>query len=153
MKKLDEIMELMADEMKDFKTAVLELQKLSEQLVKMSIPISTEAVEKNLNTFLQKQEAEKEKTDEILKEIDRKLKHARVIPYYLLILFGISGITALGSVGYFGYTSKEKVEDNFEVYQTIMESQNKSYEDYFVAYPEIQEAYCEWIQGGYQGFK
>jgi len=151
MKKLDEIMELMTDEMKDFKTAVLELKKLSEQLVKMSIPISTEAVEKNLNTFLQKQEAEKETTDEILKEIDRKLKHARVIPNYLLILFGISGIIALGSVGYFGYTSKEKVEDNFEVYRTIMESQNKHYEDYFAAYPEIQEAYCEWIQGGYQG--
>jgi hypothetical protein len=128
MKKLDEIMELMADEMKDFKTAVLELQKLSEQLVKLSIPISTEALEKNLNTFLQKQEVEKEKTDEILKEIDRKLKHARVIPNYLLILFGISGIIALGSVGYFGYTANEKIEDNFEVYRTIMESQSKSYE-------------------------
>jgi tRNA isopentenyl-2-thiomethyl-A-37 hydroxylase MiaE len=150
MKKLDEIMELMADEMKDFKTAVLEFQKLSGQLVKMSIPISTEALEKNLNTFLQKQELEKGKTDEILKEIDRKLKRARIIPNYLLILLGISGIIALGSVGYFGYTSKEKVEENFEVYRTIMESQNKHYEDYFAAYPEIQEAYCEWIQGGYQ---
>ncbi|MBO2543783.1 hypothetical protein J0871_05080 [Salegentibacter sp. BDJ18] len=149
MKKLDEIMELMADEMKDFKTAVLKLHKLSGQLVKMSIPISTEALEKNLNTFLQKQELEKEKTDEILKEIDRKLKRARIIPNYLLILFGISGIIALGFVGYFGYTSKEKVEDNFEVYRTIMESQNKSYQDYFAAYPEIQEAYCEWLQGGY----
>ena len=151
MKKLDEIMELMADEMKDFKTAVLELQKLSGQLVKMSIPISTAALEKNLNTFLQKQELEKEKTDEILKEIDRKLKRARIIPNYLLILLGISGIIALGSVGYCGYTSQEKVEENFEVYRTIMESQNKHYEDYFAAYPEIQEAYCEWIQGGYQG--
>ena len=144
-------MELMADEMDDFKTAVLELQKLSGQLVKMSIPISTEALEKNLNTFLQKQEIEKGKTDEILKEIDRKLKRARIIPNYLLILLGISGIIALGSVGYFGYTSQEKVEENFEVYRTIMESQNKHYEDYFAAYPEIQEAYCEWIQGGYQG--
>jgi len=149
MKKLDEIMELMADEMKDFKTAVLELQKLSEQLVMMSIPISTEALEKNLNTFLLKQKAEKEKTDEILRGIDRKLKHARIIPNYLLILLGISGIIALGSVGYFGYSSQEKVEENFEVYQMIMESQNKSYEDYFAAYPEIQEAYCEWLQGGY----
>ena len=153
MKKLDEIMELMADEMDDFKTAVLELQKLSGQLVKMSIPISTEALEKNLNTFLQKQELEKEKTDEILKEIDRKLKRARIIPNYLLILFGIFGILALGSVGYFGYSSKEKVEENFEVYRTIMESQNKHYEDYFAAYPEIHEAYCKWLEGGYQGFK
>ena len=151
MKKLDEIMELMADEMEDFKTAVLELQKLSGQLAKMSIPISTEAVEKNLNTFLKKQEAEKEKTDEILKEIDRKLKHARIIPNYLLILFAILGILALSLVGYFGYSNNNKQKENFEVYRTIMESQNMSYEDYFAAYPEIHQAYCEWLQDGYQG--
>ena len=151
MKKLDEIMELMADEMKDFKTAVLELQKLSGQLAEMSIPISTEALEKNLNAFLQKQEAEKERTDEILKEIDRKLRHARIIPNYLLILFGILGILTLGLLGYFGYSNNNSQQENFEVYRTIMESQNKSYEDYFAAYPKIQEAYCEWLQGGYQG--
>ncbi|MDT0690407.1 DUF6730 family protein [Salegentibacter sp. F188] len=145
------IMELMADEMADFKTAVLVLQKLSKQLIKMSIPISTEALDTNLNRFLQKQEAEKERTDEILREIDRKLKQARIIPNYLLILFGISGIIAMGSVGYFGYTSKEKVEENFEVYRTIMESHNKSYENYFAAYPKIQEVYCEWLEAGYQG--
>jgi nitrate reductase NapE component len=149
MKKLDEIMELMADEMKDFKTAVLELKKLSEQLANMSIPISTAALEKNLNIFLQKQEVEKEKTDEILKEIDRKLKHARVIPNYLLILFGILGILALGLVGYFGYSNNNKQKENFEVYRTIMESQNMSYEVYFAAYPEIHETYCKWLEDGY----
>jgi hypothetical protein len=146
MKKLDEIMELMADEMADFKTAVLDLQKLSEQLGKMSIPITTEALEKNLSTFLLKQEAEKEKSDEILKEIDRKLKYARIIPNYLLILCGISGILALGSVGYFAYTSNEKLEENFEIYRIISESQNKVYEDYFATYPEIYEAYCLWLE-------
>jgi nitrate reductase NapE component len=146
MKKLDEIMELMTDEMVDFKTAVLELQKRSEQLAEMSIPISTEALEKDLNSFLQKQEADKEKTDEILQGIDRKLQHARLIPNYLLILFGIWGILGLGLLGYFGYTSNEKIEQNFEVYRMIMESQNKLHEDYFAAYPEIQEAYCKWLE-------
>ena len=58
MKKLDEIMELMADEMADFKTSVLKLQLISKQLFDLSIPISTEAIEKNLNTFLEKQEEE-----------------------------------------------------------------------------------------------
>jgi len=146
MKKLDEIMELMADEMVDFKTAVLELQKRSEQLAEMSIPISTEALEKDLNSFLQKQEAEKQKTDEILQGIDRKLQHARLLPNYLLILFGIASILCLGLLGYFGYTSNEKIAQNFEVYRMIMESQNTLHEDYFAAYPEIQEAYCKWLE-------
>ncbi|TDN80376.1 hypothetical protein DET49_13217 [Salegentibacter sp. 24] len=153
MKKLDEIMELMADEMADFKTAVLELQKLSKQLITMSIPISTDALEHNLSIFLKKQETEKEITDEILKEIDRKLKRARIIPNYLLILFGILGILSLGLVGYFGYTANEKLEESFSVYGAMMEmkSQNTHYEDYFAAHPESHEAYCKWLEGGYQG--
>jgi len=146
MKKLDEIMELMADEMADFKTTILELQRLSEKLFNLSIPITTEALEKTLNSFLQKQEAEKEKINEILQGIDRKLKHARLIPNYLLILFGICGILGLGLLGYFGYTSNEKIEQNFEGYRMIMESQNKLYGYYFAAYPEIQEAYCQWLE-------
>ncbi len=146
MKKLDEIMELMADEMADFKTTVLELQRLSEKLFNLSIPITTEALEKNLFSFLQKQEAEKEKTDEILQGIDRKLQHARLIPNYLLILFGIAGILGLGLLGYFGHTSNEKQEESFEVYRMIMESQNKLHEDYFATFPEIQEAYCQWLE-------
>ncbi len=139
-------MELMADEMADFKTAVLELQNRSEQLAEISIPISTEALEKNLNSFLQKQEKANEKRNEILQGIDRKLQHARLIPNYLLILFGISGILGLGLLGYFGYTSKEKQEANFEVYRMNMESQNKLHEDYLAAYPEIKEAYCKWLE-------
>ncbi len=54
MKKLDEIMELMTDEMADFKTSVLKLQLISKQLFDLSIPITTEAMEKSLNTFLKK---------------------------------------------------------------------------------------------------
>jgi len=146
MKKLDEIMELMADEMVDFKTAVLELQKRSEQLAEMSIPISTEALEKDLNSFLQKQEAENKRSDEILQGIDRKLKNARLLPNYLLLLFGIAGILGLGLLGYFGHTSNEKQEENFEVYRMIMESQNKLHEDYFAAFPEIKEEYCQWLE-------
>jgi hypothetical protein len=146
MKKLDEIMEMMTDEMVDFKTAVLELQRLSEKLFNLSIPITTEALEKTLNSFLQKQEAEKEKSDEILQGIDRKLKNARLIPNYLLILFGIASILCLGLLGYFGYTSNEKIEQNFEVYRMIMESQNTLHEDYFAVYPGIQEAYCKWLE-------
>ncbi|MDT0649904.1 DUF6730 family protein [Autumnicola edwardsiae] len=147
MKKLDEIMELMADEMADFKTTILELQRLSDKLFDLSIPITTEALEKELNIFLKKQETESQQRDEILKGIDKKLKNARLIPNYLLILFGIMGILALSLIGYFSYTSKEKTEQNFEVHRMIMESQNKLYEDYFAAYPEIQEAYCEWLEG------
>ncbi|MDT0648446.1 DUF6730 family protein [Zunongwangia sp. F260] len=146
MKKLDEIMELMADEMADFKTTIVELQRLSDKLFSLSIPITTEALEKDLSTFLKKQELESQERNEILNGIDKKLKNARLIPNYLLILLGIMGILALSLIGYFSYTSNKQTEQNFEVYRMIMESQNILYEDYFAAYPEIKENYCQWLE-------
>lgn len=146
MKKLDEIMELMADEMADFKTAVLQLQLLSGQLSELSILISTEALEKNLKTFLRKQELESQERDEILESIDQKLKNARIIPDYLLILSGVLGVLALGLIGYFGYSANAQQEESFEVYRMIMESETNLQQDFFATYPEIKEEYCQWLE-------
>ncbi|WP_026837087.1 DUF6730 family protein [Gillisia sp. JM1] len=147
MKKLDEIMELMTDEMADFKAAILELELLSKQLFNLSIPISTEALEKNLNIFLEKQEEENRLKDEVLNEIEKKLKHARIIPNYLLILFGTLGIMALSLLGYFGYTAKTVEKDKFEMYRIILESENDRYQQYLSINPEIKDDYCQWLEG------
>ena len=138
-------MELMADEMADFKTAILKLQLLSRQIFDLSIPISTEALEKNLNIFLQKQEAESQARDEILKEIDKKLKYARIIPNSLLFLFAILGLQALGMIGYFSYTNSAKRKESFEIYRRISESEKQLQQDFFAAHPEIKEEYCQWL--------
>jgi len=147
MKKLDEIMELMTDEMADFKVAISKLDLLSKQLSALSIPISTEALEKNLNIFLEKQEEENRLKDEVFKDIEKKLKHARIIPNYLLILFGILGIMALGLLGYFGYTVKTAEEEKLEMYQMIIESENNRYQQYLSINPEIKDDYCNWLEG------
>ncbi len=146
MKKLNEIMELMTDEMADFKATILKLELLSKQLVNLSIPITTEALEKRLNIFLEKQEEENSLKDEVLKEIERKLKHARIIPDYLLILFGTFGIITLGLLGYFGYTTKAVEKEKFEVYRIIMKSENDSYQQYLSGNPEIKYDYCRWLE-------
>lgn len=146
MKKLDEIMELMTDEMADFKAAISELELLSKQLFNISIPITTEALEKNLNIFLEKQEEENRLKDEVLKEIEKKLKHARIIPNYLLILFGALGIISLSLLGYFGYTAKAEEKEKFEMYRIIMESENDNYLQYLSTNPEIKEDYTQWLE-------
>ncbi|MDT0641237.1 DUF6730 family protein [Zunongwangia sp. F363] len=146
MKKLDEIMELMADEMADFKKAVLKLQLLCGQLFELSIPISTEALQNNLAAFLKKQEAQSQERDEILRSIDKKLKNARLIPDYLLVLFIILGITALGLIGYFSYSANAQREESFEVYRVITKSDDQLQQDFFASYPEIKEEYCRWLE-------
>ncbi|WP_373060120.1 DUF6730 family protein [Zunongwangia sp. H14] len=146
MKKLDEIMELMADEMADFKKAVLQLQLLCGQLFELSIPISTEALENNLAAFLKKQEAQSQERDEILRSIDKKLYNARLIPDYLLVVLTIFGISALGLIGYFSYSANAQQEESFKVYRMIKESENQLQQDFFAAYPEIKEEYCQWLE-------
>lgn len=149
MKKLDEIMELMADEMADFKTLILKLQLISKQLFDLSIPISTEVMEKHLTTFLEKQEDKNQLKDDILKSIDKKLEHALIVPNYILMIFGILGILILGLLGYFGYTTKAAKEEKFEVYQLMMNSENYRYQEYFSENPESKDDYCEWLERKY----
>lgn len=100
MKKLDEIMELMADEMADFKMALLELRVMKNELDEKSIPISTEALEKHLNYFLKKQEEIQEYQGDVLKGIDKKLQNAVQIPKYILLLFGSVLLLLVGLNGY-----------------------------------------------------
>ena len=145
MKKIDEIMELMSDELADFKESVLQLKDHSTALQKMSIPITTEALEKNLNAFLEKQEEESRLKDDVLKSIDQKLKHAILMPRYILIIFGILGILSLGLVGYFGYTIEIAKEEKFEFYQMMKNSENR-YQEYFSENPELKENYLQWLE-------
>ncbi|MCM4155455.1 DUF6730 family protein [Gramella sp. AN32] len=145
MKKLDEIMELMTDEMADFKVSVLQLKEHSKELQNMSIPITTEALEKNLNTFLEKQEAKNELLNEILKGIDKKLLHGMIIPNYILVIFGILGILMVGLLGYFGYTTKAAKDEKFEFFQMMLDSENQ-YQDYFSENPELKENYLHWLE-------
>lgn len=138
-------MELMTDEMADFKTAILKLQLLSKQLGHLSIPISTEALENKLNIFLEKQEAKNEVQQDVLKSIDKKLKHARLLPNYIFYLFGILGTLALGLLGYFGYATKTAKQEQFEVYQ-IMQNQESRYQEYFSENPKTKDDYCQWLE-------
>ena len=139
-------MELMTDEMADFKVAVLQLKEHSKELQSMSIPITTETLEKNLNTFLEKQEQESQSKDAIIKDIENKLKSAMLIPKYLLVVFGILGILSVGLLGYFGYTAKKAKEENFEFLQIMRNSEDR-YQEYFLENPEIKEDYCLWLEG------
>jgi len=131
--------------MEDFKVAILKLELLSNRLSTLSIPISTEALDNNLNIFLEKQEEENRLKEEVLKEIERKLKHARIIPNYLLILLGALGILSLSLLGYFGYTVQKAEKEKFEIYRMVMESDNESYQEYISNNPKIKDDYCQWL--------
>lgn len=146
MKKLDEIMELMTDEMADFKASLLRLEELSKQLGELSMPISTEAIDKNLQRFLETQREAATIKDELLKDINSKLKGASLIPKYMLVLFGGCFLLLLLLLGHFIYSNKTIEEQKLELYRSISESEIQSFHIYHSENPEIKEDYCNWLE-------
>ncbi|MCP9200801.1 hypothetical protein MKO06_12850 [Gramella sp. GC03-9] len=146
MKKLDEIMELMADEMADFKTSLEKLEALSKELNDISIPISTAAIEENLQPFLVNQAQANEQKNVLLREVNIQLKKASLIPNHILVLFGIVLVLLLSGLGYFIYSAISAKDEKFEVYKMIVESKLESYQNYFSENSNIKEDYCNWLE-------
>ena len=144
MKKLDEIMELMTDEMVEFKKSLIQLQKLSNELHNRSIPISTEVLEKQLNFFFQKQEKRDSLIAEALKTIDQKLRKAYLLPKSLGILFGSFLILLVTLIGYLTFlvVKSEKGEDSN---YPITKGESAIFNNYLLEKPEIKADYEEWL--------
>ncbi|SDK90166.1 hypothetical protein SAMN04488034_101848 [Salinimicrobium catena] len=144
MKKLDEIMELMTDEMDEFKKGLLQLQKLSNELHNRSIPITTEVLEKQLNFFFQKQEKREALTAEAFKTIDQKLKKAYLLPKSLGILFGSLLILLVTLIGYLTFlvVESEKGEDSS---YSITKGESGIFNNYLEEKPKIKADYEKWL--------
>lgn len=131
MKKLDEIMELMADEMKDFKEGLLQLKKMTDELQSRSIPISTEVLEKYLNFFFQKQQEKEAVVAERFNAIEEKLKKAYILPKSLGIIIGGILILLISLIGYLTFELKEPRIEKFEVDQMRNKEQIEVNDSYF----------------------
>ncbi|SFN30487.1 DUF6730 family protein [Salegentibacter flavus] len=115
MKKLDEIMELMADEMADFKSSLESLEDLSNKLHKTSVPLSTEVLEKHLNSFLKIQKQKENARTGNLELILSKLERAYILPKSLARLLLSILLALLISFSYLTYKLIESQNENREL--------------------------------------
>ena len=132
MKKLDEIMELMADEMKDFEESLLQLKKMTDELQSRSIPISTEVMEKQLSSFFQKHQEKDAWIAEKFNAIDEKLKKAYILPKSLGIVLGSFFILLITLIGYLTYKLMETKDENFQEGQMSNEKDAEGNDTYFL---------------------
>ncbi len=119
MKKLDEIMELMADEMQDFQNGLLQMKKMTDELNTRSIPITTEVMEKQLRFFFQKQQEKEVLAVENLKSIDNKLKDAYLLPKTFGIVLGTLIILLVTIIGFLSFKLIELKDEKIECYQSL----------------------------------
>lgn len=139
MKKLDEIMELMSDEMQDFQIGLLQMKKINEELNTRSIPITTEVMEKQLKFFFQQQQEKEALAAERLQSIDNKLKNAYILPKNIGMILGSLLILLVSLIGYLSFRIISLKDDETE------EKLARSYNTYLQENPEQKKAYNSWL--------
>ena len=140
MKKLDEIMELMADEMQDFQNALLQMKKMTDELSTRSIPITTEVMEKQLMSFFQKQQEKELLAAERLTAIDIKLRKAYILPKSLGVVLGSLIILLITLIGFLSFKLIELKDEKIENYQS------SSYNLFFEKNPQQKEIFNQWLK-------
>ncbi|MCX2838586.1 hypothetical protein OQ279_10510 [Salinimicrobium sp. MT39] len=140
MKKIDEIMELMTDEIQDFQVALLQMKKMTDELNTRSIPISTEVMEKQLKFFFQQQQEKEALMADKLVAIDKKLKKAYILPKSMGILFGSVLVLLISIICYMGLQLESLKDDKNDVYPAYQ------YGEYLKENPGSREAYENWLQ-------
>lgn len=111
MKKMDEIMELLTEEINGFHKSIKKLEGLSKNLNEVKVKADTSTMEYHLKEHLRTQERIRSQNQRTLKELNQKLKRAKLVPKWLLVLF-LSVLMMLTIV--IGYLSFQVVQLNKE---------------------------------------
>ncbi|MEM9078349.1 MAG: DUF6730 family protein [Bacteroidota bacterium] len=101
MKKLDDIIELLTDEINGFQNSIKKLEGLSKGL--NEVKVDTSKLEYHLKDHLRRQERVQSQNMKALNDIDKKLKQAKLIPKWLLVLFLSALITQSIAIGYLSF--------------------------------------------------
>lgn len=109
MKRIDEIMELLTEEINSFHKSIEKLENLSKNLNEVKVKADTSNLEYHLKEHLRKQERVESQNQRALKELNQKLKGVKLIPKWLLVLF-LSVLIMLTIV--MGYLSFQVVQLN-----------------------------------------
>nr|WP_298995532.1 DUF6730 family protein [uncultured Allomuricauda sp.] len=107
MKKLDDIMELLTDEINGFQNSIKKLEGLSKGL--NEVKADTSKLEYHLKEHLRRQERIQSLNKVTYNDINKKLKRAKLIPKWLLVIF-LSLLIILSMV--IGYLSFQVVQLN-----------------------------------------
>ncbi|WP_350289219.1 DUF6730 family protein [uncultured Croceitalea sp.] len=101
MKKLDDIIELLTDEIDGFQNSIKKLEGLSKGL--NEVKVDTSKLEYHLKEHIRHQERVQLNNKRTLNDIDKKLKRAKLIPKWLLVLFLSALIIMSMAIGYLSF--------------------------------------------------
>ncbi len=144
MKKIEEFMELLTDELAGFDGSVKKLETLCKQLDTIKVKADSSNVEYHIREFLRKQEHTTERMEKRIDAQQTKIEACRGLPEWLLTLYAIGMLLPLFSIGYFGYQGYGLQGQKRKAFEQGQQHIIDHFGSYFEDHPEAYEPYKIW---------
>lgn len=144
MKKMEEFMELLTDEMAGFDGSVKKLEALYRKLDTIKVKADSTNIEYLIKEFLSKQKRRMTHLEKRIDEQHTKIKASRGLPEWLLTLYAIGLLLPLFAIGYFGYQGYGLQGQKRKAFEQGQQHIIDHFGDYFEEHPEAYEPYKIW---------
>ncbi len=144
MKKWEEMMELLTDELAGFDNSVKKLETLCKNLDTIKVKADSSNIEYRLKEFLEEQQHRMNWLEKQLGEQQTQIGASRGLPKWLLTLYAIGMLLPLFAIGYFGYQGYNLQEQKRQAFEQGQNQIIERFTWYFDERPEAYEAYREW---------
>ncbi|WP_350290682.1 DUF6730 family protein [uncultured Croceitalea sp.] len=146
MKKMEEIMELLTEEIESFHKSINKLEALSKNFRDLKIKADASSIEYQIKDFTKEQRKVIEIFEEKTTGIEQKMKSARITPNWLATLFYITITIQVLSMSYFGYHFIHFENRNKAAFKRGQKQSNEIARRYFEDHPIIYEDYKKWTK-------
>ncbi len=144
MKKMEEFMELLTDEMAGFDGSVKKLEGLWKKLDTIKVKADSTNIEYHIKVFLSEQRRRMTQLEKRIDEQQTKIKASRGLPEWLLTLYAVGMLLPLFAIGYFGYQSYGLQGQKRKAFEQGQQHIIDHFGDYLQDHPEAYEPYKIW---------
>lgn len=146
MKKIDEIMELLTEEIEGFNRSIGKLEELSKKWDNLNVKADSSHIEFYIKEFLRQQERTMETYRKNVRETHRTIKSATLVPKWVTALFLIAIALTVFTPAYFGYHFIRFEENRKAAFEKGREEIIFELRDYFDNHPLIYRDFQKWVK-------
>ncbi len=144
MAKLDELLEILTEEMEGFKSSIKQIKQISNQLNNSEIQRDLSSINHKQSELKRTQERYFEVQRENILELRQKVKQAKLVPKWLLILSCITFFSALLVSTYAIYEVRDSWDKQVIAYNKGKEIVTDEYDEFFKDNTQAYGQYLKW---------
>lgn len=144
MKKMDEIMELLTEEIDGFNRSIEKLEDLYKKKDNIMIKVDSSKIEYYVNDFIKQQQEVEARYERRVGEINKKIRSATLFPKWLIALFLLLLSAMVLTLGYFGHHFIQFEENKKKAFIQGRREAISELRGYFQDHPIIYKDFQGW---------